>query len=147
VSSAERRDECRYKRLHPLPFSKPAERTTVNSSNIQITTSGNRYPVPGPTATAALTLRGQLLAAESSTAFELHLDRDQQPAGLCRHTSAPTSTSFTTAALPDYSTPTATLDFAYGVTGIATNASFTCHYSTAMDPSSVNMGTPTSTAT
>ena len=32
------------------------------------------------------------------------------------------------------------MDFGYWQTGIGTNASFTCHYTEAMDPSSINNG-------
>jgi hypothetical protein len=52
------------------------------------------------------------------------------------------SSTFTTAALPDYTTPTATLDFPGNTSGIGTNASFTCLYSEPMDPSSI---TPSNT--
>jgi len=50
--------------------------------------------------------------------------------------SAPT-VNFTTAATPDYSAASVSFDFASGSRGIATNASFTCRYSKAMDPSSI----------
>ncbi|MGD0894371.1 MAG: Ig-like domain-containing protein [Terracidiphilus sp.] len=50
---------------------------------------------------------------------------------------ASASSTFTTAALPDYSTPSVTLDFGGGQTGIGTNASFTCLYSEPIDPSSI----------
>ena len=49
---------------------------------------------------------------------------------------SPTST-FTTGPMPEYNSPNVTLDFASGATGIATNASFTCRYSEAMDPSTI----------
>jgi hypothetical protein len=55
---------------------------------------------------------------------------------------ATASSTFTTGATPDYTTPTATLDFNGGQGGIGTNASFTCLYSAPMDPSSV---TPSNT--
>jgi hypothetical protein len=48
--------------------------------------------------------------------------------------------SFTTAAQPDYTAPNVTLDFPGNTYGIGTNASFTCLYSEAMDPSSINSG-------
>ena len=122
-------------------FSKPADRTTVNSSNIQITTSGNPIPGSWSYSYSGTDLYGAnfspLNPLPPSSSISIVTNNLLDYAG---NTFAPTSTSFTTAALPDYSTPTATLDFAYGVTGIATNASFTCHYSTAMDPSSVNTG-------
>ena len=123
-------------------FSKPADRTTVNSTNIQITTGSN--PIPG---TWSYSLSGNdntdVYGADFSPLNPL-------PTGItisivtnnlldyAGNTFAPTSTSFTTGALPDYSAPTVSLDFANGSTGIGTNTSFTCHYSEAVDPSSVN---------
>jgi len=47
------------------------------------------------------------------------------------------NSQFTTAALPDFTTPAVSLDFPNVQTGVATNASFTYRYSEPMDPSSI----------
>ncbi len=122
-----------------LQFSKPVDRTSVNTTTVQVTTGGN--PIPGvftfnysgndvvgvnffpvnplpPSSTIAVTASGLLdYAGNVFTAA---------------------SSSFITAAYPDYSTPTVTLDFGGGATGVATNASFTCLYSEPIDPSSIS---------
>jgi hypothetical protein len=123
-----------------LQFSKPADRTTVNSNTVSLTVGGNAIPVtftynysgsdlvgtnvypvnPLPPSTpVTVSVTGKILDY-AGNAFN-------QP-----------SVTFTTAALPDYTNPSVAFDFNSWQTGIATNASFTCHYSEAMDPSSVN---------
>ena len=49
-----------------------------------------------------------------------------------------TTSNFTTAALPNYNSPSVTLDFGSNTQGVATDASFTCLYTEPMDPGSVN---------
>jgi hypothetical protein len=122
-----------------LQFSKPADRTTVNSTNVQVTAGVN--PIPGSFTYnySSTSLVGAnfypLNPLPQSAAIQVAVSNILDYAG--NEFSQPTI-NFTTAPQPDYTTPTATLDFAYGATGIATNASFTCLYSEAMDPSSVN---------
>ena len=124
-----------------LQFSKPADGTTINSTNVTVTANGN--PVPGtwsfnysstnlvganfspvnplpPSATIAVSASGLLDYAGN--------------------TFASASSTFTTADQPDYGGPSVSLDFGYGQGGIATNATFTCKYSEPMDPSSVTPG-------
>lgn len=122
-------------------FSKPVDRSTVNSTNIQILNGSN--PIPG---TWSYSYTGPDLYGANFTPL------DSLPAsstitvttsGLLDYagnTFGATSTSFVTAATPDYSTPTAQLNFGGNTSGIGTNASFTCLYSEAMDPSSINQG-------
>ncbi|MFZ1084781.1 MAG: Ig-like domain-containing protein [Terracidiphilus sp.] len=124
-----------------LQFSKPVDITTINTTNIAITTSGN--PIPG---SFSYNYSGNDLTGVNfspvnplppSSPILVNVSGVLDYAG---NTFTAASSAFTTGATPDYSNPTVTLDFAGGTTGIATNASFTCHYSEAMDPSSVNAG-------
>jgi hypothetical protein len=121
-----------------LQFSKPADRTTVNSTNIQITASGN--PIPG---SWTYNMSGDDLVGANfyplnplpvSTPIQVAVTNILDYAG--NEFSEPT-VQFTTGTQPDYTTPTATLDFGGNTSGIAINASFTCHYSKPMDPSSI----------
>jgi hypothetical protein len=124
-----------------LQFSKPADRTTVNSTNVQVTTGGN--PIPGSWTynISNSSLVGAnfypLNPLPTSSQIQVAVSGILDYAG--NEFSEPT-VQFTTGAQPDYTTPTATLDFGGGQTGIATNASFTCHYSEPMDPSSITPG-------
>ncbi len=121
-----------------LQFSKPADRTTVNSASVQITTGGN--PIPG--SWTYNYSNSNLVGANfyplnplpQSSAIQVAVSGILDYAG--NEFSEPTA-QFTTAAQPDYTTPTATLDFGSNTSGIATNASFTCRYSEPMDPSSI----------
>jgi hypothetical protein len=124
-------------------FSKPADRTTVNANTIAVTTGGN--PIPG---SFSYNYSGDdLVGADFNPVNPLPQSSTIQVAvsGILDYAgnefSEPTTT-FTTGAQPDYTTPTATLAFGYWQSGIGTNASFTCLYSEAMDPSSV---TPSNT--
>lgn len=125
-------------------FSKPADRSTINTSNIQITTGGN--PIPGSFSYSygnngnadLLGVNFQPLnPLPASSVISIVTNNILDYAG---NTFTPTTTQFTTLPTPDYSTPSVTLDFGGGATGIGTNASFTCLYSEPMDPSSVNNG-------
>jgi hypothetical protein len=126
-----------------LQFSKPINRALFSNANIQITTGGN--PIPGTWSFNYNSGTNDAIGANfspvnplpPSSPISVSVSGVLDYAG---NTFASASSNFTTAALPDYSTPTATLDFAYGTAGIGTNASFTCLYSEPMDPSSVNSG-------
>jgi hypothetical protein len=124
-----------------LQFSKPVDSTTINSTNVQITTSGN--PIDGTWSYNVSS--GDVVGANfspvnplpPSSLISVSVSGLQDYAG---NTFAAASSTFTTAATPDYSSPNVSLDFSYWQSGIATNASFNCRYSEAMDPSSVNSG-------
>ncbi|HVU45322.1 MAG TPA: Ig-like domain-containing protein [Terracidiphilus sp.] len=121
-----------------LQFSKPADRTTVNSSNVQITAGGN--PIAGSWTYnySSNNLVGAnfypLNPLPQSTAVQVAASGILDYAG--NGFSEPT-VQFTTGIQPDYTTPVASLDFGGGATGIAANASFTCRYSEPIDPSSI----------
>jgi hypothetical protein len=125
-----------------LQFSKGVDITTINSTNVAITTGGN--PIPG-TWSYSYDNNSDVTGANFSPVNPLPPSSQITVSvnGLLDYAgnlfNEPTAT-FTTAATPDYTTPTATLDFGYWQTGIGTNASFNCRYSEAMDPSSVNPG-------
>jgi hypothetical protein len=122
-----------------LQFSKPVDVTTINATNVAITTGGN--PIPGTWSYSGSDVTGANFSPENplpaSTQINVSVNGLLDYAG--NLFSEPTAT-FTTAATPDYSTPTVSLDFGWNQSGIATNASFTCRYSETMDPSSVNPG-------
>jgi hypothetical protein len=122
-----------------LQFSKPADITTVNSTNVTVTALGN--PVPG---TWSYSYSGNDVTGANfspvnplppSTQITVNVNGLLDYAGNLFN--EPTAT-FTTAATPDYTNPSVSLDFASWQTGIGTNASLSCRYSEAMDPSSVN---------
>jgi hypothetical protein len=124
-----------------LQFSKPVDIITINSTNVAVTTGGN--PIPG---SFSYSYSGNDLTGvnfspvnplPASSTIVVNVSGVLDYAG---NTFTTASSTFTTAVTPDYSTPIATLDFGGGTTGIATNASFSCRYSEAMDPSSVNSG-------
>jgi hypothetical protein len=126
-----------------LQFSKPVDITTITSTNVAITTGGN--PIPGSWSYNYSSNNVDVIGANfspvnplpPSTPISVSVSGLLDYAG---NTFPTASANFTTAATPDYSTPTVALDFSYWQSGVATNASFTCHYSEAMDPSSVNTG-------
>ncbi len=127
-----------------LQFSKPVDRAWFNAgfaggANWQALAGGN--PIPG---TWSFNYNGNDLIGANfspvnplppSTPVSLSLSGVEDYAG---NTFPAVSSTFTTAALPDYTAPTATLDFGNTTYNIGTNASFTCLYSEAMDPSSIN---------
>jgi hypothetical protein len=122
-----------------LQFSKPVDKTTINSTNVAITTGGN--PIDG---TWSYNIsNGDVVGVNftpvnplpPSSPISVNVSGLLDYAG---NTFSTATSNFITAATPDYSTPTVTLDFGGNTSGISTNASFTCHYSEAMDPSSVN---------
>ena len=121
-----------------LNFSKPADRTTVNSTNVQVTIGGTAIPGSFTYNYSGADLVGAdfypLDPLPTGATVKVAVSSILDYAG--NEFSEPTIT-FTTAAQPDYTTPTATLDFSSGQTGVATNASFNCHYSEPMDPSSI----------
>jgi hypothetical protein len=121
-----------------LQFSKPIDVTTINSANVQITAGG--IPIPG---TWSFNLSsGDYVGANftpvnplpPSSTIQVSVNGLLDYAG---NTFTPSTAQFTAAALPDYSTPTAALDFSSWQAGISTTASFSCRYSEPMDPSSV----------
>ena len=122
-----------------MQFSKPADRTTVNSNTVTVTVAGNPIPVTftynynGPDLIGANFYPVNPLPPSSTISIVTNGILDY--AG---NTFTPASSTFTTAALPDYTNPSVSMDFPWYQTGIATNALFTCRYSEAMDPSSVN---------
>jgi hypothetical protein len=123
-----------------LWFSKPVDSTTINSTNIAITIGGN--PVPGTWSYNYSNSDVREVNFSPVNPLPPSITVSVKTSGLLDYTGntfAAVNTTFTTAALPDYNTPTATLDFSSTTYGIATNASFTCLYSAAMDPSSVNI--------
>jgi hypothetical protein len=119
-----------------LQFSKPVDITTINSTNVAITTGSN--PIPG---SWSYNYSGNDVIGVNfspvnplppSTPISVSVSGLLDYAG---NTFTSATATFTTATTPDYSTPTVALDFSYWQSGVATNASFTCHYSEAMDPS------------
>ncbi len=121
-----------------LVFSKPVDVTTITSTSVTIRNGST--PIPGTWSYAYSS--GDIVGAYFSP------DNPLPPSATISVSASnlldyagntfPTATAhFATAALPDYTTPTATLDFPSATTGIATNASFTCLYSEPMDPSSI----------
>jgi len=125
-------------------LSKPIDVTSVNTTTVAITAGGN--PVPG---TWGYNYSGNdvreinfspVNPLPPSTAITVAVNGLLDYAG---NHFTPVTSNFTTAALPDYTTPTVSFDFGDNTQGIGTNASFTCLYSEPMDPGSVN---PSNTA-
>jgi hypothetical protein len=122
-------------------FSKPADRATMNSANIQITAGGD--PIPGYWSYnySGADLWGAnfspLNPLPASSVISITASNILDYAG---NAFPSVDSQFTTAPLPDYSTPSVSMDFAWWQGGIGTNASFTCRYSEPMDPSSVTDG-------
>jgi hypothetical protein len=121
-----------------LQFSKPVDLTSINTTTVQVSSGGN--PIPG---TWSYNYSGNdVIGANFSPVNPLPPSSTIQVNvnGLLDYVGnsfTAASSSFTTAAAPDYTTPTVSLDFGGNTSGIGTNASFTCLYSEAMDPSSV----------
>ena len=121
-----------------LQFSKPADRTMVNSTNVQITTGGN--PIPG---SWTYNYSGNDLVGANFSPLNPLPPSSQitvSATGILDYagnTFTSATSQFTTAALPDYNAPNAAVDFSYWQTGVGTNASFSCRYSEPMDPSSI----------
>jgi len=126
-----------------LQFSKPLDQTSLTSTSVTITNTSTSATIPGTWSYNIVS--GNVLGANfsplnplpPSTPIHIAVSGLKDYAGNSFNSPA---VQFTTAALPDYSTPTVSLDFANGTAGIATNASFTCHYSEPMDPSSITPG-------
>jgi hypothetical protein len=124
-----------------LQFSKPVDATTINSTNVAITTGGNSIPGTWSFNSSS----GNVYGANFSPVNPLPPSSQIQVivSGLLDYagnTFGAASSTFTTAATPDYSTPSVSMDFSYWQSGISTTASFSCRYSEAMDPSSVTSG-------
>ena len=129
-------------------FSKPFNRALFNqgaTANAKVTVGGN--PVPGGWSFGYNSGTNDAIEAyfsptnplPPSTTVSVSVSGVLDYAG---NTFTAKSASFTTAALPDYNTPSVSLDFGGNTYNIGTNASFTCLYSAPMDPSSV---TPSNT--
>jgi hypothetical protein len=121
-----------------LQFSKPVDVTSINSTNVAITASGN--PVPG---TWSYNYSGNDIYGANfypvnplppSTPITVSVSGLLDYAG---NTFTLATSTFTTTTGPDFNEPSVSFDFPNGATGIATNASFNCRYSEPIDPSSV----------
>ena len=124
-----------------LQFSKPVDVTTINATNVAITTGGN--PIPGGWSYnySGNDVTGANFSPVNplppSTQITVSVNGLLDYAGNLFN--EPTAT-FMTAATPDYSAPSVSMDFTSWQQGIATNASFNCRYSEAIDPSSITPG-------
>ncbi|WP_263376654.1 Ig-like domain-containing protein [Granulicella aggregans] len=121
-----------------LQFSKPVDQTTVNSANVQITAGGVAIPGTWSYNNSA----GDVIGAYFSPlnplpASSTILVKTSGMLDYAGNTFSVAQSQFTTAAMPDYTTPVVALDFPYDTTGIGTNAKFTCRYSQAIDPASI----------
>ncbi len=120
-------------------FSKPIDQTTVTASTITVSSGGTAIPGTFSFVNSSNNVLGvnfsPINPLPPSTVVTVSVKGVLDYAG---NSFTNTTTSFTTAALPDYTSPTVTLDFPYGQTGVANNASFTCRYSEPIDPSSIN---------
>jgi len=126
-------------------LSKAVDITTINSTNMTVAAGG--IPIPGTwsynyTNSDVREINfSPVNPLPPSTAITVSVNPGSATSDVLDYagnTFTAVSSTFTTAALPDYSAPTATLDFGSTTYNIGTNASFTCLYSEAMDPSSVN---------
>ncbi len=124
-----------------LVFSKPVDRTSVNPTTAQVSNGGSAVHGSWSFVYSGNDAIGANFTPENglppSSNIQVSLNGLLDYAGNLFNSS---TTQFTTAAMPDYATPTVTLDFAYGQTGVATNAIFNCRYSQPMDPSSITAG-------
>jgi hypothetical protein len=120
-----------------LYFSKPVDASTINSTNVQVTTGGN--PIPG-TFSYAYTNNDVLQVNFSpvnplppSSIIKVTTSNLLDYAG---NTFTPATSTFTTAATPDLSQASVSYEFGGNTQNIGTNAAFTCLYTKPMDPSS-----------
>jgi hypothetical protein len=124
-----------------LQFSKPVDISTINPTNVAITTGGNPIPGSWSYSYSGSDVVGANFSPENplpaSSVIQVSVSGLLDYAGNLFN--EPTA-SFTTAATPDYSAPSVSMDFSYWQSGIATNASFNCRYTEPMDPSSINNG-------
>ncbi|MGD0830498.1 MAG: Ig-like domain-containing protein, partial [Terracidiphilus sp.] len=125
-------------------FSKAVDTATINSSNLTITTGGNAVPGTWSWNYTNSDVReinfSPVNPLPPSSTITVSVNPASATSNLLDYAGnafTATTSNFTTAAAPDYTAPTVTLDFTYWQPGVATNASFTCHYSEPMDPSSV----------
>ena len=122
-----------------INFSKPADRATVNSSNIVVTQSGNpingywTFNYHGADLYGANYVPYNALPASSTIQVAVSGVLDYAGNSFNNPT-----TTFTTGPTPDYNSPTVSLDFGGNTYGIGTNASFSCRYSEPIDPSSIS---------
>ncbi|MGB0063168.1 MAG: Ig-like domain-containing protein, partial [Terracidiphilus sp.] len=120
-----------------VSFSKPFDQATFNSTNVQVTTGGN--PVAGSWSYSTSNgITGEYFypvnPLNASTTYQVSVSGILDYAGNAFNSATST---FTTGAAPDFTTPGITLDFPSNQTGVSTTASFTCHYSEAMDPATI----------
>ncbi len=124
-------------------FSKPVDATTINSTNVTI--KSGSVAIPGTWSFNYTNNDVREVNFSPTNPLPPSSPISITTSGLLDYagnTFVVATANFSTAALPDYTAPTATLDFGSNTTGIGTNASFTCLYSEPMDPSSI---TPSST--
>jgi methionine-rich copper-binding protein CopC len=121
-----------------LQFSKPVDPTTVNASTIAVTSGGTVIPGSFSLNNTNSDYTGAsfspLNPLPASSPIQVSVNGVLDYAG---NTFTQNTTQFTTAPGPDFTQATVAMDFSYGATGIATNASFTCLYSKPIDPSSI----------
>jgi hypothetical protein len=121
-----------------LVFSKPIDMTSINATTVQVTKGG--VAIPGTF--SYVYSSSDVIGANFTPVNPLPPSSVIKVAvsGLLDYTGrsfTANTAQFTTAAMPDYTTPQVTGDFPYNSTGIGTNASFTCRYTEPMDPSSI----------
>ncbi len=125
-------------------FSKAVDTASINSSNMTITTGGNTVPGTWSWNYTNSDVReinfSPVNPLPPSSTITVSVNPASATSNLLDYAGnafTAATANFTTTATPDYSTPSVTLDFGYWQPGVATNASFTCHYTEPMDPSSV----------
>jgi hypothetical protein len=126
-------------------FSKPVDLTSINATDLTVTAGGSSVPgtwsytyTNSDVSEANFSPVNPLLPSTSITVSLNPVSATSDVLDYAGNHFKAAASTFTTAALPDYSTPTATLDFNNTPGNIGTNASFTCLYSEPMDPSSIN---------
>ncbi len=124
-----------------VQFSKPADRTTVNSTNVLVMNGANAIPGTWSYNYNGSDLMGAnfypLNPLPPSTSISVTTSGLLDYAG---NTFSSASSQFTTAQAPDYTNPNVSFDFPNSTTGIGTNAGFTCRYTEPMDPASIAPG-------
>ncbi len=124
-----------------VQFSKPADRTTVNSTTVQVMNGSNVIPGTISYNYSGADLVGvnfyPLNSLPPSTQITVTASGILDYAG---NTFGTATSQFTTGATPDYTNPNVSFDFPYNTSGIGTNAIFTCRYTEPMDPSTITSG-------
>jgi hypothetical protein len=122
-----------------LVFSKPVDVTSIyNANTVQVTSGGNPIDGTWSWAYSGNDIVGAYYSPvnplPASSTIQVSINGILDYAG---NQFTGSTTQFQTAAVPDFSAASVSLDFYNGAGGIATNASFTCRYSKPMDPSSI----------